>query len=308
MSKIVRVAISQHAPEYLNLQGCLSKAGKIISEAASRQCALVVFGETWLCGYPVWLDYAPKAALWDHPATKKVFASMHENSIAVPGAEVTYLQEQARDLGIALCMGINEKVLKGPGQGTLYNSIITINSKGELVNHHRKLMPTFTEKILYGLGDARGLQATDMGGWTLGGLICWEHWMPLSRQAMHNQGEQIHIALWPKVHEMHQVASRHYAFEGRCFVLAAGQITAREQLPDEIELPPELAQDKNGLLLNGGSCIIGPDGYYLASPLFDKEQLIIADLDLNVIKEEQMTLDVTGHYHRPDIFDFNVKR
>ncbi len=305
--KEIKVAISQHAPEYLDLNGTMDKACEIIKQAAQQQCQLLVFGETWVSGYPVWLDYLPKVALWDHPPTKQVFARMHQQSVDVNGDEVELLKKQAKDHGISVCIGINERVAKQPGHGTLYNSILTINAEGELINHHRKLMPTFTEKMLYGLGDGRGLQSVDCGGVQLGSLVCWEHWMPLTRQALHNTGEEIHLALWPKVHEMHQVASRQYAFEGRCFVLAVGQITYADQLPKELEQPQNLAGQQQ-MLLNGGSCIIGPDGHYLVEPRFDEETLITATLDLQKIKEEQMTLDVSGHYARPDVFDFKVNR
>ncbi len=302
--KILKVAISQHAPVYLDLSASLDKAADIIKEAAAQKCELLAFGETWLSGYPVWLDYAPQAALWDHVPTKELYALMHENSIVVPGPELSILQQLARENEMAICMGINEKVSAGPGHGTLYNAIITINNQGELVNHHRKLMPTFTEKMVYGLGDAKGLQVSDMGEWHMGSLVCWEHWMPLSRQVLHNLGEQIHVALWPRVHEMHQIASRHYAFEGRCYVLAVGQVTSSSQLPASMKIPGI----KDGeLLLNGGSAIIGPDGFYVQEPVFNKEQLLVATLDLSRIREEQMTLDVSGHYSRPDVFEFKVR-
>ncbi len=304
----VKVAISQHAPVYMDLVASLDKAAEIIKEAANEECQLLVFGETWLTGYPVWLDYAPSAALWDHAPTKQVFAAMHANSVVVDGTEVAFLKQQAKEHGLGICMGINERVTTGPGQGTLYNAIITIDQSGNLVNHHRKLMPTYTEKMLYGLGDGRGLQAVEVGGFRVGSLVCWEHWMPLTRQALHNDGEEIHIALWPKVHEMHQIASRQYAFEGRCFVLAAGQITRVNQLPEVLDLPADLKEQPEKMLLNGGSCIIGPDGHYLVEPLFDDETLVTATLDLEKIKEEQLTMDVSGHYYRPDVFEFKVKR
>ena len=291
----LHVAIAQYAPDYLNLSGSMKKAADLISQAGSHQCDLLVFGETWLSGYPVWLDYSPQAAIWDHESTKQVFALTHQNSITVPGKQVTVLQQLAKKHKLGICMGVNEKVEAAAGHGTLYNTIITINKQGKLVNHHRKLMPTFTEKLVYGLGDARGLKSVDMGGWHLGSLVCWEHWMPLTRQALHNQAEQVHIALWPQVHEMHQVASRHYAFEGRCYVLAAGQITRARQLPATLPLIAPWSEQGDGFVLKGGSCIIGPRGNYLVEPCFEKEELIMAQLDLDKITEEQMTLDVSGH-------------
>lgn len=302
----MKVALSQHTPAFLDLQSSLEKAVGIMEEASKQQCDLLVFGETWLTGYPVWLDHIPGVAYWDHEPTKQVYAQMHEQSLTIPGPALTFLQDHARKLKINVCMGLNEKVAADKGHGTIYNAFVIINSKGELVHHHRKLMPTYTEKMLYGLGDARGIKSVSLEGWNVSGLICWEHWMPLSRQALHDSGEQIHIALWPRVHEMHQIASRHYAFEGRCYVLAVGQILEASQLPQV--LVSDINFDQDQLLLNGGSCIIGPNGKYLQPPVFDQECLVVDTLDLNAIRKEQMTLDVTGHYARPDVFDFQVKR
>lgn len=304
----MKVALSQHAPVYLDLNQTLEKAISIIEEAAREKCKLLVFGETWLTGYPQWLDYAPSAAVWDYGPTKEVFAKMHENSVTVPGPSLSLLQEKAKQFKLNICIGINEKVEASKGHGTLYNSFVIIDDHGKLIHHHRKLMPTYTEKMIYGLGDARGIKTVNISGWNLGGLICWEHWMPLTRQALHDKGEQIHVALWPRVHEMHQIASRHYAFEGRCYVLAVGQIMGADLLPDNFELPSDFDKSPENLLLNGGSCIIGPNGQYIHPPIYDQECLVTATLDLKRIREEQMTLDVSGHYSRPDIFDFNIRK
>ena len=177
-----------------------------------------------------------------------------------------------------------------------------------LVNHHRKLMPTYTERLVWGQGDGAGLQSVATAVGRLSSLVCWEHWMPLARQALHDSGEQIHVALWPTVKEMHQVASRQYAFEGRCYVLAAGSILRASDTPPELTLPAELADAPETLVMNGGSAIIAPDGRYLAGPLWDEEGILAAELDLRAITREQMTLDVSGHYSRPDVFRFRVRR
>jgi len=136
--------------------------------------------------------------------------------------------------------------------------------------------------------------------------ICWEHWMPLTRQALHDSAEQIHIALWPKVHEMHQIASRHYAFEGRCYVVAAGQMLKASDFPAALELPDYFKENPDQWALNGGSCVVAPDGSYIVEPRFDKEKLITADCDFDQIIRERMTLDTSGHYQRRDVFQFKV--
>ena len=306
MSQKVTVGIIQASPVFMNLEASLAKGVSLIEEAAKKGAQLVAFGETWLPGYPAWLDYCPDAALWNHQPTKEVFARLRQTSVAVPGRETEILSLAARDNNIVLVIGINERVEKGAGNGTLYNSLLTFGSDGELLNHHRKLVPTFSERLVWGQGDGAGLKAIDTAMGRVGGLVCWEHWMPLTRQALHISGEQIHISVYPTVHEMHQIASRHYAFEGRCFILAAGLIMKAGDLPVELERCAS-ANDPNSLVLRGGSCIIAPDGSFVVEPLFDEETIITAELDLSMIDRELMTLDVSGHYHRPNVFEFKLQ-
>jgi predicted amidohydrolase len=209
----IKVGLAQYAPIHLDKKATLQKVREIIKDAASKKVQLLALGETWLSGYPSWLDYCEGIGIWDAPEMKGIYTKMMQSSIAVPGPETAELADLAREHNMGIVIGVNERVNEGPGNGTLYNTVLVFNESGELKAHHRKLMPTFTEKLVYGLGDGRGLNATSIHNVRAGALICWEHWMPLTRQAMHNSGEHIHVALWPNVHEMLQVASRHYAFE-----------------------------------------------------------------------------------------------
>jgi nitrilase len=307
MGELFRVAIVQSSPTFLDLDASLAKAITLTADAASRGARLIAFGETWLPGYPAWLDHCSDVALWDHRPSKDVFAKLRQNSLTVPGKETEALAQVAGDLKVTLVIGANERVETGPGNGTLYNTLLTFTPDGQLANHHRKLVPTYTERLVWGQGDGRGLRSIATPGGRVGGLICWEHWMPLARQAMHITGEHIHVAVWPTVHQMHQVASRHYAFEGRCFVLAAGMVMRVKDMPKELRLTPELDADPESILLYGGSTIFGPDGKYVVEPLCDQEDIIIADLDLDALDRERMTLDVSGHYNRSDLFTFKVE-
>ncbi len=303
MSDRVTVGIIQASPVYMDLQASVDKAVGLIRQAADKGARLVTFGETWLPGYPAWLDHCPEVALWNHQPTKEVFALLRQNSVVVPGKETERLATLTGELGITLVLGVNERVDRGPGNGTLYNSLLVFSPDGELANHHRKLVPTYTERLVWGPGDGEGLKAVDTPVGRVGGLVCWEHWMPMARQALHTSGEHIHVSVWPTAHEMHQVASRHYAFEGRCFVLAAGLLMRASDLPPQLSRPPQLADDPDQLLLRGGSAIIGPDGSYLAGPVYDEETILLAELDMADIDREKMTLDVSGHYFRPDVFN-----
>jgi len=301
------VAAVQAAPYYLDLERSLKRAIDLIGEAAKRRAQLVVFPETWLPGYPAWLDVCRDIAVWDHEPTKRLYAQLIENSVAVPSRETEALGEAARKHNLTLVIGIHERVNEGPGRGTLYNSILTFGPTGEMLNIHRKLVPTFTERLIWAQGDGAGLRVVETPAGRIGGLICWEHWMPLARQTLHIASEDIHVSLWPSVKEMYQIASRHYAFEGRCFVVAAGGIMRRGDLPRDFEIMDGVAGDDNEFILDGGSCVIGPDGQYVAGPTFCSEVIILARINLERIREESLTLDVTGHFNRPDLFSFHCK-
>ncbi len=304
-----KIAIVQQRPVFNKLEESMAKARAIIVEAAGKGVQIIAFGECWLSGYPTWLDYCPEVNFWDHEPIKSVWANMYENSVEVGGGEVEELKRLAKEHSVVLVIGINEVVKKGKGNSTLYNSILIIGANGELLNHHRKLMPTYTEKLVHGLGDGAGLRAVDTAAGRVGALICWEHWMPLARQAMHDEGEDIHFALWPAVKESHEIASRQYAFEGRCFVISIGQIVRVEDLPAELTLPNHLKGNNKTLVLNGGSCVIGPDGSFLLPPQYDTDATIYFDLPpFKTLIKERMNLATSGHYQRPDVFKLKINR
>lgn len=309
MTPTVRVAVVQDevAPD---LATGLEATDKLAGDAARSGAALVAFPETWLPGYPAWLDVCSDAALWDHAPVKAVYRRMAEQSVVVDGDSGRALSEIARRHGVAMVIGVVERVERGPSRGTLFNSLLTYGGDGALLNHHRKLVPTYTERMVWGQGDGAGVRASEVAlgdaSARVGGLVCWEHWMPLARQALHESGEDIHVAAWPTVKEMLQVASRHYAFEGRCFVLAAGSLMRASALPPELEPNRRLVSTDDQLVLRGGSAIIAPNGSYVCGPVYDAPALLVADLDLGMSREESMTLDVAGHYSRPDVFAFEI--
>ena len=304
---ITRVAIVQSEPAS-SLDEGLQHTDALTREAARGGAILVAFPETWLPGYPAWLDVCRDVALWDHEPVKAVYARYADSSVDVAGESGAFLRDVARRHGVTLVVGVGERVAAGPGRGTLYNSLLVIGPDGALLNHHRKLVPTYTERMVWGNGDADGLRAVDTPAGRVGGLVCWEHWMPLARQALHDSGEDIHVAVWPTVHDRHQVASRHYAFEGRCFVLAAGSVMRSTSLPPELEVERSKLSEPLSLALRGGSAIIGPDGEYVTPPLWDRPGVLIADLELERVRRESMTLDVGGHYSRPDVLELVVRR
>ncbi len=302
---MIEVAVVQ-AEVAPTLADGLARTRALTREAADQGARLVVFPETWLPGYPAWLDVCRDVNLWDHGPTKAVFARYRAESVDVHGESGRELAAIARDSGVTLVTGISERLSAGPGYGTLYNSLLTYGPDGTLLNHHRKLMPTYTERLVWGHGDTAGLRAVDTPSGRVGGLVCWEHWMPLSRQGLHDSGEDVHVAVWPTVQERHQIASRHYAFEGRCFVLAAGSLMRASALPLELDRDMERAGDDEAFVLGGGSAIVSPRGEYIAGPVFGSPAILRASLNPQQLDEERMTLDVAGHYARRDAFTFAV--
>jgi predicted amidohydrolase len=303
----VRVAVVQ-GESTARWDDLLDRTRALATEAASGGAQLIAFPETWLPGYPAWFDVCRDIGLWDHAPTKALHGRYAAASIDVSGADGAALGTLARDLGITLVVGASERVAQGPGRGTLFNALLTWGPDGRLLNHHRKLMPTHTERLVWGQGDADGARAVDTPVGRVGGLACWEHWMPLARQALHESGEDIHVAAWPGAHERNQVASRHYAFEGRCFVLVAASVMRGSALPEGFMVDAERVPGPDAWIIRGGSAIIGPDGHYLVPPVFDRPGILFADLDLDRVREESMALDVAGHYSRPDCLSFTVRR
>lgn len=303
----LRVAVLQSPPVHGDLEASLEKLEDLVAEAARSEVDLVVVGETWLPGYPAWLDHCPEVALWNHEPTKEAFAHLRQNSLVVDGTGDRALSRLAARHGVVLVIGVHERVDAGPGNGTLYNSLLIYDADGRLANHHRKLVPTFTERLVWGPGDADALRAVETRAGRVGGLICWEHWMPLARQALHLSGETVHVAVWPTVNELHLLASRHYAIEARAFVIAAGSLMRVRDLPSQLE-PREGLGGPDDWLLRGGSTVIAPDGSLLTEPVFDRSEILVAELELAHADREKLTLDVSGHYSRPELFDFEIRR
>lgn len=302
------MTLVQAPPAFLNLAESMTRFKEIVRECAERDAKIVVFPETWLPGYPIWLDDAPNAGLWDYPPAKRLFGYLHENSVEVPGKETSEIGETARKHGLFIVIGMHEKV-----GGSLYNTTAYFSPDGSY-KLHRKLTPTYTERLVWGVGDGSTLNTIESPYGPIGGLICWEHWLPLARAAMHAKHEVIHTAQYPTVHERHQIASRHYAFEGQCFVLASGCVLSKKDAlegfdsleTEDTEVRELLMSMRNEQLQRGGSAVIAPDISYLAEPLFDDPRAVIAKLDLSLVRQGNLLLDTDGHYSRPDVFSLRV--
>jgi predicted amidohydrolase len=302
----VRAAAVQHAPVVLDRDRTVEKGVRLIGEAAQAGADLVVFPETWIPCYPLWVY----GGGFHSPGMKAAYARLLDNSVEVPSAATDALCAAARRHHVQVVMGLNERATDAGG--TIFNSLLYIGPDGEILGVHRKVMPTSAERTLWGQGDGSTLHVFDTPLGRLGGLICWEHWMPLARFAMHARREEIHVAAWPEMPEIHQMAARTYAFEGRCFVVCAGQYLARSMMPEDFEAPAaiealaDVYSPDPDVLLPGGSGIIGPDGRWIAGPAGDEETIVLGDLDLSLLAGEYQALDSAGHYNRPDIFRLSV--
>lgn len=308
MSDIIRLAIVQAAPTPLNIDSGIARAVDYARRAAKEGAKVIAFGETWLGGYPVWLDSAPEAAMWDHKGAKQLHRLLMEQAVTQEDARLAALQDVADEYGAVIVIGAHERL-----RSSLYNAQIFLLPNKPPV-FRRKLVPTHGERLIWARGDGSTLKTVDAGFGVVGGLICWEHWMPLARAAMHAQGELIHVAQWPTVQESYQIAARHYAFEGRCFVLSAGTILTKEQVLEGFTSLNTQADDARALLSSlvdeiqqaGQSAIIAPNAEFLVPPVPDKENILLADADLGHIREELAALDTDGHYSRPDVFELRV--
>ena len=305
MTKL-HVAVVQAAPVPLDFQAGIEKAVRLARAAIDKGARVVAFGETFLGGYPLWLDEAPGAALWDHPGTKALHAIMLEQAVVANDERLLPLQELADASGAAISIGAHERVRR-----SLVNNQLTFRP-GLPVLDHRKLVPTHGERLIWARGDGSTLGVHQAEWGRLGTLICWEHWMPLARAVMHNLGEDVHVAAWPTVRESHAIASRHYAMEGRCFVLAAGLVQVKDDLLDGLERvggsaeARELLEAIPGEVLNkGGSLIAAPDTRVIAQA-GEGEETLLAELDLGEVGAVLTNLDTDGHYARPDVFELTV--
>jgi nitrilase len=302
MNETVRVACVQAEPAVLDRERTLDKLAALTAEARSEGAQLVVFPETFVPAYPssAWAKFL---AGWADPRAKAAFALLARESVDVPGPDVERLGEIAQENEVWLVTGVNERDPQRPG--TLYNSLLYHAPDGRLAVHHRKLVPTNHERLIWGQGDGRGLRAVETPLGRIGGLICWENYMPLARFALYESGVEIYIASTADDGDAWQATLVHIARESRAFVVSPCHFQRAGSYPEDFPLREELAGID--LLGRGGSAILAPDGTYLAGPLYDEEGILYADLDPQRLAEERQRFDPAGHYHRPDVLELRVR-
>ncbi|MBA2474911.1 MAG: carbon-nitrogen hydrolase family protein [Actinobacteria bacterium] len=302
MNDPVKVACVQAEPAILDREATIDKLAALTAEAAGAGAGLVVFPETFVPAYPssVW---AKTLAGWADPRAKAAFALLVRESVAVPGAACDRLGEIAREHGVWLVTGVNEVDPERPG--TLYNALLYHAPDGTLAQHHRKLVPTNHERLVWGQGDGGGLRAFETGLGRIGGLICWENYMPLARFALYESGIEIYVASTADDADAWQSTLVHLARESRAFVVAPCHFQRASGYPESFPLREEL--EGHDVIGRGGSAILAPDGSYLAGPLYGEEGILYAELDPVRLREERQRFDPAGHYHRPDVLALSVR-
>ncbi len=301
MSDLIKVAAAQVAPVYLDIVKTVEKAITIIKEAAKNKAKLIVFPEAFVPGYPDWVWVVPS---YKSTILNKLYTNLVENSISIPDKYTEQLSQAAKEANIHVMIGIQEKNSEA-SSSSIYNSILYIDDKGKIGGKHRKLVPTGAERLVWAQGDGSTLQVFNTSIGKIGGLICWENFMPLARNAMYVEGAQILVApTWDKSEKWLQ-SMQYIAREGGLFVISCCTPLNKENIPIELGFKEFYPDDREWINI-GNSCIINPKGEIIAGPLKAEEGILYAKLDLREISASKRLFDVTGHYARPDVFNFNV--
>lgn len=291
-------SVVQAAPVFFDKEKTLQKIGDFTRAAAKEKARLILFPEVLIPGYPRGLIFGTTVG-GRTPEGRELFLRYWENAIEVPGKETAQLANWARETKSFLVVGVTEK---DKISDTLYCSLLYFSPEGQLLHRHRKIKPTAAERIIWGEGDGSDLNVLDTFLGKIGGLICWENYMPLARTALYQQGIEIYLAPTADCRDSWQATLTHIACEGRCFVLGCNQYLTREHYPADLQT--QLQNGHPSLPSTGGSVIINPLGKVLAGPLFGKEGIVTAEIDPREIIRAKMDFDVIGHYARPDVFQF----
>jgi nitrilase len=295
----VKVAVVQAAPVLFDREATLGKARRLVQEAAAQEAALVLFPEAFVPAYPRGLGFGTVVGSRS-PEGRLTWERYWANSVDVPGPATEALGAAARDGDVYLAVGVIER-----DGGTLYCTLLYFGPDGRLLGKHRKLKPTGAERLIWGEGDGSTLTVLDTPLGRVGGLICWENYMPLARMALYGQGVEIYLAPTADARDTWQATLRHIACEGRCFVLGCNQFVTKDMYPDDLVGVEDLA-DQPEVMCRGGSVIVSPLGQVLAGPLYDREGTLFATLDLAEVARGKLDFDVVGHYARPDVFQLTV--
>jgi len=299
----MRIAAAQTSPVWGDPDSTKKIVTDWIGRAAGESVDLVAFGEVFMSGYPYWMSFTD-GARWNAPDQKEAYAFYLDSAITIDGPQLTEVVEAVRDHGVFTYLGITERSDSG---GTVYATYVAIDPDQGILSSHRKLMPTYDERMAWGIGDGNGLRVHQVGDFKVSGLNCWENWVPAIRHVMYAQGTQLHVAGWPGSVGNTKHITRFIAMEGRCYVLSAGTLLTSESIP--MEFPArEASLAGEEPVFNGGSAIASPDGRWIVEPVDGEERLVIADIDVAAVRGERQNFDPAGHYFRGDVINVTVDR
>jgi nitrilase len=299
----VRVAVVQASPILFDREATVEKVCHLAGEAAGQGAKLILFPEAFIPAYPRGLTFGTVVGRRSS-AGRRIFQRYWKNSVDVPGPDTETLGKAARDANVYLAIGVIERDTQ-TSRGTLFCTLLYFGPDGQLLGLHRKLKPTGAERLIWGEGDGSTLTVLNTELGKIGGLICWENYMPLARMAIYNKGVEFYLAPTADARDTWQATLRHIACEGRCFVLGCNQFVTKDMYPADLEGLDEL-DGLPDIICRGGSAIISPLGKVLAGPLLDEEGTLVADLNLSLIARSKFDFDVVGHYARPDVFQLSV--
>ncbi len=304
--KTLQVALAQIAPVWSNKKKTFDKIKDTMLQAVKEKAQLIVFGEGLLPGYPFWLALTD-GAQWDLKINKSLHAHYAQNAVNIEDGDIEDLCVLAKEHTMAVYLGVIERATNRGGH-SLYCSLVYINEQGTICSVHRKLQPTYDERLTWASGDGNGLQVHPLEGFTLGGLNCWENWMPLPRAALYGMGENVHCAVWPGSDHNTKDITRFIARESRSYVISVSSLMNKTDFPKDTPYIEELLAAAPEQLANGGSCVANPDGSWLIEPQVNIEGVFCAEILLDRVYEERQNFDPVGHYSRPDVTQLHINR
>jgi nitrilase len=305
-STLLTIGLAQITPVWMDRECTIKKVVTYIDEAARQGCQLVAFGEAFVPGYPFWLELTG-GAHFNSPLQKGIFAEYASEAVQLEAGHLDKVRAAAERNHIAVYLGCVERPADR-GSHSLYCSLFYFDAEGAIGSVHRKLMPTYEERLVWSTGDGHGLQVHDLGAFRVGGLNCWENWMPLTRSALYAQGENLHVAVWPgSIHNTVDI-TRFIALESRSFVASVSGLMLRDDIGEGSSWRDIMGAASPSILANGGSCIAGPDGEWIVPPTPPVETLLVATIDQHRVLEERQNFDPSGHYARPDVLRLVLDR
>ena len=302
----LKVGLAQIAPVWLQREATISKVVAWIDDAAGKGCDLVAFGEALVPGYPFWVERT-EGAKFESDLQKSLFAHYVSQGVCIEDGDLDPVCKAASENNIAVYIGIMERAANRGGH-SLYCSMVYIDKKGTIGSVHRKLMPTHEERLVWAIGDGNGLRTHKLGPFTVGGLNCWENWLPLPRAALYAQGEDLHVAIWPGNVRNTEDITRFIARESRSYVVSVSGLMRKDDIDSSLPHSDLLISTADDVMANGGSCVAGPDGNWVLQPVTGSELLSVVEIDHARVLEERHSLDVAGHYSRPDVTRLIVNR